>query len=138
MSGRDATKGITMDEVLFDTSVIIDHLRGVSAASSIMSKVQNGEIMGFISVITEAELFAGKDMEDEGKEKYIIDMLGLFTKIHVDSHIARLAGEFKRRHNVLLPDCIIAATAFTQGYKLLTKNTRDFEKIKEIRLEAPY
>lgn len=127
-----------MDEVLFDTSVIIDHLRGVSAASILMSKVQNGEIMGFISVITEAELFAGKDMEDEGKEKYVADMIGLFAKISVDSHIARIAGTFRRKHNVFLPDCIIAATAFTQGYKLLTKNTKDFEKIKEIRVETPY
>jgi predicted nucleic acid-binding protein len=127
-----------MDEALFDTSVIIDHLRGVGAASNLISMVQNGELMGFISVITEAELFAGKDMEDESKEKYVADLLNLFAKIHVDSHIARIAGEFKRRYNVLLPDCIIAATAFTQGYKLLTKNTKDFERIKEIRLEAPY
>lgn len=127
-----------MDEVLFDTSVIIDHLRGVSAASDLILKVQNGEIMGFISVITEAELFAGKDMEDEGKEKYIIDLLDLFTKISVDSHISRIAGSFKRKHNVLLPDCIIAATAFIQGYKLLTKNTKDFKHIDEITVEEPY
>ncbi len=127
-----------MDEILFDTSIIIDHLRGVSAASDLMLKVQNGEIIGSISVITEAELFAGRDMEDEGKERFVIDLLDLFTKISVDSHISRIAGSFRRKHNVLLPDCIIAATAFTQGYKLLTKNVKDFEKIKEIRAEAPY
>ncbi len=127
-----------MDEVLFDTSIIIDHLRGINAASNLISKVQNGEVMGFISVITEAELFAGKSMEDRGNEGYVADLLDLFTKIHVDSHIARIAGNFKRVHNVLLPDCIIAATAFTQGYKLLTKNVKDFERITEIRIEAPY
>jgi tRNA(fMet)-specific endonuclease VapC len=131
-------RGISTDEVLFDTSVIIDHLRGVNAASHLISRVQNGELMGFISVITEPELFAGKDMEDEEKEKSITDLLALFTKIPVDSHIAKIAGSFKRKHNVLLPDCIIAATAFIQGYKLLTKNTKDFERIKEIRTEAPY
>ncbi len=127
-----------MDEVLFDTSIIIDHLRGIGAASALISKVQNGEIKGFISIITEAELFAGKDMEDEGKEKNVADLLDLFTKIHMDSHIARIAGSLKRKYDVLLPDCIIAATAFTQGYKLLTKNIKDFQKIKEIRAEVPY
>ncbi|MCL4365472.1 MAG: type II toxin-antitoxin system VapC family toxin [Candidatus Marsarchaeota archaeon] len=127
-----------MDDILFDTSIIIDHLRGVRSASDLMYKVQAGEMSGFISVITEAELLAGKDGGDERRERYMSDLLDLFIKISVDSHIAKVAGGFKRKYNVLLPDCIIAATAFVQGYRLLTKNTKDFERIKEIRAEAPY
>ena len=46
--------------------------------------------------------------------------------------------EFKRKYNVLLDDCIIAATVFIQNSKLWTKNLEDFQKIKEIVVEKPY
>jgi len=39
---------------VFDTSILIDHLRGVRNAKLLIEKVERKEIEGIISVITEA------------------------------------------------------------------------------------
>jgi len=41
-----------------------------------------------------------------------------------------LAGDLKRKYNFLLPDAIIAATALHNNMEILTRNLKDFKKIK--------
>jgi len=88
----------------------------------------------YISGITEMEVFAGKDMENEEKKKKIIEMLSIFKKVNPTNEIFRLAGEFRRRYNITFPDCVIAATTYLLKAELFTKNTKDFEKIEEIKI----
>ena len=52
-----------MEELLFDTNIIIGHLRGNPKATALLEKVREGSIVGYISTLTEAELFAGRDVE---------------------------------------------------------------------------
>lgn len=125
-------------KIVFDTSVLIDYLRGIKHSKILINKVRSKEVEGFISTVSEAELFAGKECVRESKRMEIEALTSLFTKINVDSDIAQKAGELKRKYNVLLDDSIIAATAFVVKSKLWTKDVRDFEKIKEIEIEKPY
>jgi predicted nucleic acid-binding protein len=46
-------------KVVFDT-IIIDHLRNVKQATELVRKVKDKKIIGYVSTLTEAELFAGK------------------------------------------------------------------------------
>jgi predicted nucleic acid-binding protein len=125
-------------KVVFDTTIIIDHLRNVKQATELVRKVKDKEIIGYVSTLTEAELFAGKDSANKKKRFLLSELISLFTKIHMDNEISKKAGEFKRKYNVSLDDCIIAATAAIQNAKLWTKNLEDFQKIKEIEVEKPY
>lgn len=125
-------------KIVFDISVLIDYLRGIKQSKILINKVRSKEIEGFISTVSEAELFAGKECGKENKRMEIEALTSLFTKINVDSYITQKAGELKRKYNVLLDDSIIAATAFVVKSKLWTKDVRDFEKIKEIEVEEPY
>jgi predicted nucleic acid-binding protein len=125
-------------KIVFDTSILVDHLRNFSQATVLIRKVRNEEVPGYISALTEAELFAGKDSTDEKKRLLLSELISIFTKIEIDNDIAKKAGEFKRKYNVLLDDCIIAATAAIQKSKLWTKNLEEFKKIKEIEVEEPY
>lgn len=124
--------------VVFDTTVLVDHLRDFKPATQLIRKVRNKEIVGYISAMTEAELFAGKDSADEKKKVLLSELISLFTKIHVDNEVAKKAGEFKRKYGVLLDDCVIAATASIQNLKLWTKDVEDFKRITEIEVEKPY
>jgi hypothetical protein len=125
-------------QVVFDTNILIDQLRGVKRANELIVKVENNEITGHISTLTEAELFSGKDSEKEiGKQK-ILKLIGLFSETPVNSEIAQEAGEFRRKYSVALIDCIIASTALYNKCKLWTKNIEEFRKIKEIEVEEPY
>lgn len=125
-------------KVVFDTTILVDHLRNFKRATELVRKVRNKEILGYISALTEAEIFAGKDSADENKKRLLLELISLFNKIHVDNEIAQKAGEFKRKYDVPLDDCIIAATAAVQNSKLWTKNIEDFKNIKEIDVEEPY
>jgi hypothetical protein len=127
-----------MTEAVFDTDVLIDHLRGVKEAVALVSRVRDGKILGYISTITEAELFSGKDEEEEAKRTLLLNFLDMFERVEVNSAMARKAGEFRRKYGVEVPDAIIGATASLMGCKLFTRNIHDFEMIKEIEVEKPY
>lgn len=127
-----------MSELLFDTSILIDHLRQVPSATQLVNRVQEGTTVGYISILTEAELFAGKDAGDKEKMALLVELLSLFNKIDVNEGIARVAGEFRRKYSISLSDAIIGATAFMVRCKVVTQNLKDFGKIKEIESEKPY
>lgn len=125
-------------EIVFDTSILIDHLRNLNDATELVFKVEQKRIVGYISSLTESELVAGKECDNKGKRKLILKLISIFNKIDVTNEIAQKAGDFKRKYGISLDDCIIAATAFYKKCRLWTKNKKDFEKIKEIEVEEPY
>jgi hypothetical protein len=127
-----------MVDVVFDTDILIDHLRGVEQARSLILKVQSGAISGYISTLTEAELFAGKDEEDEKKRVMMHALLDLFDKIDITSTIARKAGEFRRKYGIEIDDALIGATAFSLNCIVYTRNAKDFGLVKDIESENPY
>lgn len=127
-----------MRRAVFDTTILIDFLRERAEAKIVVTDVELGKTEGFISSVTEAELFAGQDIKEIRKKQAVQNLVTLFEKILVTNEIAQKAGEFKRKYNVPLDDCIIAATVFVKKTKLWTKNIEDFKKIKEIEAEAPY
>lgn len=126
------------EEFVVDTAILVDHLRGFEPAKIVIEKIRNKEIKGYISSVTEAELFSGEDIKVKTKEQKLTKLIELFEKIILTNEIAQKSGEFKREYDVEIPDAIIAATAFHQKCKLLTRNTKHFEKIKEIEVEEPY
>jgi predicted nucleic acid-binding protein len=120
-------------KIIVDTSIIIDILRNVKASIDLIQKLSKENLL-FISGITEAELFSGKDADNERKKEKILELLSYFQKINPTNEILQKAGEFRRKYNVSLLDCIIAATAYYLNAEILTKNEKDFSKIKEIKI----
>lgn len=127
-----------MTEAVIDTNIIIDYLRGHAGAGPILLRVQDGSLTGYISTITEAELFAGKDEQDPRKREIMEKLLSYFKIIDLNSNIARKAGAIRRKYGIFLYDAVIAATAESLDLRVFTKNIKDFERIKEIKAEEPY
>lgn len=112
-----------MADVLVDTDVLIDHLRGVRRFEP------DADIVRY-SVVTRAELYAGRGTE-EGR---VDTLLAPFNELAVDRAIAERAGRLRREHGMRLPDALIAATALEFDLSLLTRNRRDFELVVGLRL----
>lgn len=87
-----------------------------------------------VSTVVEAELLAWPKLPS-GHLLLLKQMLDLFTLVPVDSAIARRAASFRRTYRVELFDAIIAATASHYQATLVTRNVKDFAKIKEITIE---
>jgi predicted nucleic acid-binding protein len=87
----------------------------------------------YVSAITELELFAFSNLSAT-EEALIEQLLTTVAVMSVDSHIARLAAFIRRQYRLKVPDSTIAATAMFTGSTLLTRNTRDFEKVPHLSL----
>ncbi|MBL7160632.1 MAG: type II toxin-antitoxin system VapC family toxin [Candidatus Aenigmarchaeota archaeon] len=127
-----------MKKVLIDTDILIDFLRKSEPAKKIIEDVINENIIGLVSVITEAELLSGKECNKTEKKHLVEELLLLMNKLEVGSAIAKKAGELRRTHNTPLVDSLIAASAIISNSVLYTRNIRHFQKIKGLKFVAPY
>ena len=124
--------------ILFDTSILVDLLRGSEEAKDLIKKVETGELSGIISSMTEAELMSGEECRNRQRKRVVEKTISLFSKIDVDNEIAEKAGEFRRDYGTPLVDSIIAATAFFRKAKVWTRDLEHFKKIRVIEAGEPY
>src|SRR4051794_6035043 len=120
-----ATSGIVAD-LLVDTDVFVDHLRGAHQLSASRDALS-------YSAVTRAELFSGAGSQEQA----VSQLLAPFQEIPVDRAVAEAAGRIRRTTGIRLPDALIAATAVTQGRPLVTRNRRDFERVSQLRIRSP-
>ena len=123
--------------ILIDTNVFIDFLRNHQPAVKFFESVFGMDDILF-SAITESELVAGKECDDYNKKEKLLHFLHSWKKIEVSNQIAVLAGDIVRKYDVHLPDAIIAASAIIFKAELMTKNTKDFQKIENLKIRNPY
>lgn len=113
-----------MADVLVDTDVFIDHLRGAV-------ELKLGKHRLHYSVITRAELYAGT-----AATNVVAVLLGSLRELPVDRAVAEGAGRIRREAGLRLPDALIAATAIAHDLQLATRNRRDFDRVRGLRLRA--
>jgi len=58
------------------------------------------------------------------------------TELPVDRAVAERAGRIRRTSRIRLPDALIAATAIEHRLTLVTRNARDFDEVKGLRLRT--
>ena len=115
-----------MAELLLDTDVFVDHLRGAR-------RMRPGRHRLHYSVVTRCELFAGRGADEE----LLRLLLAPFRELPVDREVAERAGRIRRETGVRTPDALIAATALEHRLTLVTRNLRDFQPVRGLRLSAP-
>ena len=123
-------------KIILDTCIFIDHFRGYSPAVQLFSSFTDEEI-GF-SAITESELLRGTINNSVEKRELLLQFLEQWEKINVDNPLALHAGDLSRIYSIAIPDAIIAATALQERATLFTRNVKDFQKIKGLKVVSPY
>jgi predicted nucleic acid-binding protein len=58
--------------------------------------------------------------------------------LNINEDIIEKTIEIRKTYKTKLPDAIIAATALVYGMTLITRNTKDFDKIDRLELINPY
>jgi predicted nucleic acid-binding protein len=103
----------------------------LSAGAKIeLSKIIDNEIN--LSVINKIELLGFSKVD-----RVLIDFVGYANIYQLDEDITELTINLRKKHRIKLPDAIIAATAIHNGFVLVSNNTSDFDKIKDIKLLNP-
>lgn len=122
---------------VIDTSVLIDHSRGVpQARETLRSAAADGEL--YSSEIVRAELLV---LIRDWERKLLDPLLDVIVWHPVDRRVAEVAGEIGRRWlpaftGIDAADFIIAATTTLLRARLLTRNVKHFPMIEG--LVAPY
>ena len=111
-----------MADLLVDTDVFIDHLRGARA-------LRPGRHRVHYSVITRCELLSGA--VGSGIVQTLLDP---FRELAVGRSVAERAGRIRREAGIATPDALIAATAIEHDLALVTRNRKHFEPVKQLRL----
>ena len=113
-----------MADLLVDTDLFIDHLRGAVELRPRRDRIH-------YSVITRAELFAGTTGTDLATR-----LLAPFREIGVDRAVAERAGRIRRELGLRMADALIAGTALEHGLALATRNRKHFGPVHGLRLRA--
>lgn len=118
---------------LLDSVILIDHLRGIEAATKWLGKLRDGEAV--LSVITRAEVLSG------GTEEEAIGALELcdeFECLPLTRDDATSAAALGRKHGWKIPDAFQAAMALRTDLKLVTRDYRGFGGPKHPFVLIPY
>ena len=125
---------------LIDTNIIIYSLKNLE---SVQKKFKENErIPKSISIITYGELLYGakKSHSTEKNLAVVYRIKELFPVISVDMPIIETFGDLKskyRKVGIVIDDfdLLIASTALTYNYTLVTNNAKHFERIDGLDLE---
>jgi len=121
--------------MLIDTDVLIWYMRGNAKALNEIEKLKNFNI----SVITYMELVQGMRNKNElttlrkalknwhCKVIYINEEISAKAMFYVEQHYLS--------HSMQIADALIAATAYTNGIKLITGNDKHYKIVKEITIK---
>lgn len=113
--------------LLLDTTVLIDALRGLSAAHRLRG-LRHAEQVPWICAVNVEEVFRGTREEEEAP---VGRLLGAFQLAPLGRTEGERAGRWRRdyaREGITLSqaDCLIAAAAMTVGARLATGNPKHF------------
>jgi len=125
---------------LIDTGILIYSLKNDDHVKQ--KFMENKNIPKSISVITYGELVYGakKSRHTEKNLAVTYRIAELFPVIDIDRSVMDVFGEIKsnleRKGNVIEDmDILIAATALSYNFILVTNNVKHFEKIKDLDME---
>ncbi|WP_426327340.1 type II toxin-antitoxin system VapC family toxin [Pedobacter sp. R-06] len=125
-------------DYLWDTNTVIYFLQRQftpSAEKFIDSIISTSQPA--ISAITEIELLCWKSANDNDlltlrnfiKDSYVYEL---------DQDVKDQTAEIRKHYNLKLPDAIIAATAIVNKLTLITRNTKDFDRLSRLKVSNPY
>jgi predicted nucleic acid-binding protein len=121
--------------IVFDTDILIDAAKGIETAVNLISS-NIGSTRLSVSIITKLELVVGCRNKRELREtNKFIRQFDVLPISEVASKVADdLLQKYRLSHGLLIPDALIAATAISVGYPLISKNQRDYRFISELDL----
>lgn len=122
---------------LIDTNIIIDYLRGHKPVIKFVNKLlSKSGVEIYVSVITNLELHLGKSITKPQVQEAINQIFSQCYIIDITLEIAGQAGDLKRENQVDIPDALIASSCLLNNLTLLTRNTKHFQNILDLKIKS--
>ncbi|RFZ90514.1 type II toxin-antitoxin system VapC family toxin [Mucilaginibacter conchicola] len=118
---------------LIDTNVLVDfQVRSLpqKGLDFVSEAIDDSFIISFVNYIE----FLGYNHISESMESFI----KLATVVEIDKNIINQTIKIRKETSLKLPDAIIAATAITNNYTLISRNYKDFKAIEGLDWINPH
>lgn len=127
--------------MIADTSFVIDLMKKLPEAEAKLVELEKRSEQVLITSISVFELAEGYSRGKPDDNSKISRFLDYESVIVFEPHGALAAGEIKSRlkkegKSIGIGDCMIAGIAISGNDRLLTRNVKDFSRIKELQLET--
>jgi len=121
--------------ILVDSDVLIEHLRGKTAARDWLAHARHSSGPLAISVVSLTEVAGGMRPPEH---RAVRRLLGSMHRFEITEQVAwraaTLMNEYRRSHSGIgLGDYLIAATALTEGLEIATLNIRHYPMLPELK-----
>ena len=117
-----------------DTNILIYYAEGDQRVASFMS--ENRDKTFYLPTIVAAEFLSHPSITPDDAKLFKL-FLTQTMPIGLDISVAERAAEIRRTYHLKLADAVIAATAILTRSTLVTRNIRDFRRIKSLTLISP-
>ena len=122
---------------LIDTNIIIYYLNNKIPANQ-TDFIESVFKSSFnISTITKIELLEWHKINNDIKAK-IEKFLRNSKVFYIDSEVENTSIKIKKTHKIQIPDAIIAATAIINNFTLITRNSKDFKELHNLKIKNPF
>ncbi|MBM3130096.1 MAG: type II toxin-antitoxin system VapC family toxin [Chloroflexi bacterium] len=124
--------------VCLDTDVLVDCLRGVTAAQSWLHSNSNEPMV--VPGIAAMELLMGcQNQADLKRTRAFLDTFDVvWPEAHEFQRAFELLAEHRLASGLAIPDCLVAAMALERSLHLYTFNTKHYRVIAGLDLREPY
>ena len=119
--------------MVIDTNVLIYYLQNEKIVTDQLEEWQKNNLPLFISMISVVEILSYSKLKEKEIE-IIKNFLDKFIKIPIDEKIAEQAAILRRKYKIEIGDALISSTAILYNQSLVTRNEKDFKRIKELFL----
>ena len=122
---------------LIDTNILIYYADGKIPQPQLARITQILQDSFLISTISRIEFLGWNKLigADLLKAEVFLASAKVF---YVDNAVEEKATELKRGYKMATPDAIVAATALLNQLTLVTRNTKDFDRITDLQLYNPF
>ena len=129
--------------MIFDTGFIIDLMNKNAQAVNKLQELMGKKELQYTTSLTIFELFSGlaRSQKTEEEKKKITTILSGLPILDLDNKCAEQGGELdgtliKEGKMIGVIDSMIAGIALTKNMSVLTRNVKDFSKIKDLKIET--
>lgn len=120
-------------KLVFDASVIVDHLRTKKLSSVFVDAWKSYD--GVISLVTVAELYSGRSVQQSGKARgELEEVLSGLDIASPDLETVKLVGKLRARHQLSLGDAFAAALALELNVPIAAFDQKAFSRVDNLRL----
>lgn len=122
---------------LLDSNTVIDYIADLHSeyVKKWLNQIVDDEIN--VSIINKIEVLSYNPDKDDNYST-LVDFFDCANIFNLNNEIVDATIKLRQKRLTKLPDAIIAATALTHDFTLITRNTKDFKRIEGLKVVNPY